>query len=138
VVTNLGMLSGKRVLVTKISQVEMLGEPEGLMGRTRCPAGSFPTRLTGEAVHTSASVRLTCGFPRDHGHSVAYSSFYGLESSLSSEMVLNSCEAECGVTHPYIPSIGSRGGESVCLSSTYTYFNKFQNSGTICRTWARE
>lgn len=45
-VTNLGTLSGKRVLVTKISQVEMPGEPKGLMGRIHCPSGNFLLRLT--------------------------------------------------------------------------------------------
>lgn len=49
-------------------------------------------------MRTSISVRLPCRFPRDHGRFVTYSSSYGLDSSLTSEV-------ERGVpTHMYLAS----------------------------------
>lgn len=53
VVTNLGTLLGKKVLVTKISQVGMPGEPKGLMGGTRYPSGNFPVTLRTPALRFS-------------------------------------------------------------------------------------
>lgn len=49
-VTNLGTLSGKSMLVTKIPQVEMPGESKGLMGGVGFPSGSFPVRLCAPAL----------------------------------------------------------------------------------------
>lgn len=53
-------------------------------------------------------------------------------------MVLNSSEVEHGVTHWYVSTIKLREGESICLSSTYIYSEKCQNSSAISRTWARD
>lgn len=94
-VTKLGMLSGKRVLVTKISQVEMPEEQKDLMGQICYPSRNFPIRLTEE----TPALNLPCAVPWDHRCFVTCSSSYGLDSSLSSEMVLNSSEVEHGMTH---------------------------------------
>lgn len=48
--TNLGTVSGKKVLVTKISQVEMPGEHGGI----HYPSGNFLMRLTEERPCTPA------------------------------------------------------------------------------------
>lgn len=98
VVTNLGTLLGKKVLVTKISQVGMPGEPKGLMGGTRYPSGNFPVRLRTPALRFSYLVVFQ-GTVGIRGHFVIYSSSYGPDSSLSSEVVLNSSEVDRGVTH---------------------------------------
>lgn len=71
-VANLGTLSEKRVLVTKISQVEMPGEPKGLMGRIHSPSGNFLLRLTGGVRLCTLALQFGYGvvLPRDHGHFV--------------------------------------------------------------------
>lgn len=52
------MLSGKRVLVTKISQVEMPEEQKGLMGQICYPSRNFPIRLTEVNQHLTYLVLL--------------------------------------------------------------------------------
>lgn len=109
-------------------------EQKGLIGQICYPSRNFPIRLT----EVTPALNLPCAFLWDHRCFVTCSSCYGLDSSLSSEMVLNSSEMEHGVTYWYVPTIRLREGESICLFSTYIYSEKCQNSSAISGTWAGE
>lgn len=80
-------------------------EQKDLMGQIGYPSRNFPIRLT----EVTPALNLPCAFPWDHRCFVTCSSCYGLDSSLSSEMVLNSTEVEGGVTHWYVPTIRLKG-----------------------------